>query len=195
LPEKRISESASEGAGELDLSELENIIDNLDEDGIDDTEREPEELKFDIEPARDEIISRIDDEEELDFSDLEKMLDADKDEITDEKKEEPGLKFDLESETTGKKEEADGSGDLDLSDLDRIISSLDEPEPDKVLEKGPEETLDLDFSDFDSVLEAETGGAEKAGEKEQDLELTFDLEPLEAVKPEETPGDLDLDFS
>ena len=195
MAEKRSNESAPEGAGELDLSELESIIDNLEEDGIDETGREPEELKFDIEPAQDDIISKIDDEEELDFSDLEKMLDDDNAEKTSEYQEESELKFDPEPETAGKEDQADESGDLDLSELDRIISSLDEPETDKALEKEPEETLDLDFSDFDRVLEAETTGAEKAGEKEQELELSFDSEPAEAGRADERPDDLDLDFS
>jgi len=195
ISEKKHDESTSDGAGELDLSELENIIDNLEEAGIDEVEGEPEELKFDIEPAQDDVISKIDDEEELDFSDLEKMLDSDKSENTIEKQEEFDLKFDLEPEPTGKKDEAEEGGDLDLSELDRIISSLDESEPPGVLEKEPEETLDLDFSDFDSVLADETTGVEKAGEKEQDLELKFDSEPAEAGTSEDRPDDLDFDFS
>ncbi len=195
ISERKRDESTSDGAGELDLSELENIIDNLDEAGIDEAGGEPEELKFDIEPAQDDLIFKIDDEEELDFSDLEKMLDSDKAEKTHESQEESDLKFDLEPEPAGKKDEADEGEDLDLSELDKIISSLDESEPAVALEKEPEETFDLDFSDFDSVLEDETSGVEKDGEKGQDLELTFDSEPAEAETSEERPDDLDLDFS
>lgn len=194
ISEKKLDESASDDTGDLDLSELENIIDNLGEEGVEEAEGEPEELKFDIEPAQEEIISKID-EEEVDFSDLEKMLDSDNDEKTLEKQEEFDLKLDLEPEPAGKKDEAEEVGDLDLSDLDRIISSLDESEPAGALEKEPEETLDLDFSDFDSVLADERTGVEKPGEKEQVLELKFDSVPEEAGTSEEKSDDLDLDFS
>ncbi|MBU1183507.1 MAG: zinc-ribbon domain-containing protein, partial [Proteobacteria bacterium] len=195
MSEKKLDESASDDTGDLDLSELENIIDNLGEAGVEEEEREPEELKFDIEPAQEEIVSKIDDEEEVDFSDLEKMLDSDNDEKTLEKQEESDLKFDLEPEPTGKKDEADDVGDLDLSELDKIISSLDESEPAEALEKEPEETLGLDFSDFESVLAGETTDVEKTGEEEQVLELKFDSVPEEAGTSEERPDDLDLDFS
>ncbi|MFH1975738.1 MAG: zinc-ribbon domain-containing protein [Pseudomonadota bacterium] len=195
MSEKKLDESASDDIGDLDLSELENIIDNLGEAGVEEEEGEPEELKFDIEPAQEEIVSKIDDEEEVDFSDLEKMLDSDNDEKTLEKQEESDLKFDLEPEPAWKKDEADDVGDLDLSELDKIISSLDESEPAGALEKEPEETLDLDFSDFESVLAGETTGVEKTGEEEQVLELKFDSVPEEAETSEERPDDLDLDFS
>ena len=195
MSEKKLDESASGDTGELDLSELEKIINNLEEAGVEEDESEPEELKFDIEPVEDEIVSKIEDEEEVDFSDLEKMLDTDSAEKPPEKREESDLKFDLEPEPAGKKDEADEVGDLDLSDLDRIISSADELEPAGALEKEPEETLDLDFSDFESVLADESTGVEKTGEKEKDLELKFDSVPEEAGTSEEKPDDLDLDFS
>jgi len=195
MSEKKLDESASDDTGDLDLSELENIIDSLGEEGVEEAEGEPEELKFDIEPAQEEIVSKIDDDEEVDFSDLEKMLDSDNDERTPEKQEESDLKFDLEPEPAGKKDGADDVGDLDLSELDKIISSLDESEPAGALEKESEETLDLDFSDFESVLADETTGVEKTGEEEQALELKFDSVPEEVGKSEERPDDLDLNFS
>lgn len=195
MSEKKLDESASGDTGELDLSELEKIINNLEEAGVEEDESEPEELKFDIEPVEDEIVSKIEDEEEVDFSDLEKMLDTDSAEKPPEKREESDLKFDLELEPAGKKDEADEVGDLDLSDLDRIISSADELEPPGALEKEQEETLDLDFSDFESVLADESTGVEKTGEMEKDLELKFDSVPEDAGTSEEKPDDLDLDFS
>ncbi len=193
MSEKKLDESASDDTGDLDLSELENIIDNLGEEGIEEAEGEPEELKFDIEPAQEEIVSKIDDMDEVDFSDLEKMLESDNDEKTLEKQEKSDLKFDLQATPAGKKD--DDVGDLDLSELDKIISSLDESEPAGALEKEPEETLDLDFSDFESVLADETTGVEKTGDKEQALELKFDSVPEEAGTSEKRPDDLDLDFS
>lgn len=194
MTEKKLDESASGDTGELDLSELEKIINNLEEGGVEEEEGEPEELKFDIEPVQDEIVSKIDDEEEVDFSDLEKMLETDSAEPI-QKQEESDLKFDLGLEPSGNKDEADEVEDLDLSDLDRIISSVDESAPAGAVEKEPEESLDLDFSDFESVLADESRGVEKAGEKEQDIELKFDSIPEEAGTSEEKPDDLDLDFS
>ncbi|MFO7667859.1 MAG: DUF3426 domain-containing protein [Desulfobacterales bacterium] len=194
MSEKKPDKSPAGDTGELDLSELEKIIGSLEEAGVEEDEREPEELKFDIEPVEDEIVSKIEDEEEVDFSDLEKMLEADSAEPV-QKQEESDLKFDLEQEPAGKKDEADEVGDLDLSDLDRIISSVDEQEPAGALEKEPEETLDLDFSDFESLLGDESTGVEKTGEKEQDIELKFDSVPEEAGTSEERPDSLELDFS
>lgn len=193
IPGKKRDEPVPESEGDLDLSELESIIDNLEEEVAVEKAGEPEELKFDIEPARDEIISKIDDEEELDYSDLEKMLDTGETEKKGVEKK-PELKLDMETESAAKTEGIDDSGDLDLSELDKLIGSLDKPESEALSEKEPQ-TLDLDFSDFDSVLEAETTEAEKGGEKEQDLELKFDSEPEKAVSPEGKPDDLDLDFS
>ncbi len=196
MTEKKLGESASGDTGELDLSELEKIIDNLEEGGVEEEEGEPEELKFDIEPVQEEIVSKIDDidDEEVDFSDLEKMLETDSAEPI-QKQEKSDLKFDLRLEPSGKKDKADEVEDLDLSDLDRIISSVDESAPAGAVEKEPEESLDLDFSDFESVLADESRGVEKAGEKEQDIELKFDSVPEEAGTSEEKPDDLDLDFS
>jgi len=195
ISEKKPDESVTADTEDLDLSELENMIKKLDETGVEAADGEPEELKFDIEPVEDEIVSSIDDEGEVDFSDLEKMLESGEDEKAFGKQDKSESEFDLELQTSGRKEKIDDAGDLDLSELERIISSADESESDGDLKKEPEEVLDLDFSDFESVLAEETTGVEKTGEKEQELELKFDSAPEEDETSKEKEDALDLDFS
>lgn len=75
LEKKGVKDMPGDGEA-FDLSELETAIDKSGDDGIEEIEEVPEELKFDFEPEKDEILSKIEDVEELDFSDLEDMAAA-----------------------------------------------------------------------------------------------------------------------
>ncbi|MDP2861712.1 MAG: DUF3426 domain-containing protein, partial [Desulfobacterales bacterium] len=210
------------GDGEaFDLSDLETALDKSGDDGIEEVEEEPEELVFDFEPEKDEILSKIEDVEELDFSDLEDMDVSGEPAKPSEKQEVEAeeLDFDFEPELSpagrkGEAEEAEAA-DLDLSDLDEIISSADEPEDDISLEKAAEEleldldleaaagetpageayqdTQELDFSDLENILVGEKPGGEKGEDAAQELE--FDLEPSGVEAEDHADEITELDFS
>lgn len=210
------------GDGEaFDISDLETAIEKSEYDGIEEVEEEPEELVVDFEPEKDEILSKIEDVEEIDFSDLEDMdvsgEAAKTPETQDVEAEELDFDFDLEEETAGRKGEAEEAADLDLSVLDKIISSADEPEEDISLEKAPDEleldldldaaagetpageayqdTQELDFSDLENILVGEKPGGEKGEDAAQELEFDLDLEPS-GVEVEAHADDVtELDFS
>jgi predicted Zn finger-like uncharacterized protein len=215
-----------QGAGEeFDLLDLETAIDKSGEEGIEELEEEPEELKLDFEPEKDEILSKFEDVEEIDFSDLEDMAvsgEAVKQpEKQDEEAEEIDLDFDLDEEPAGKKETAGETADLDLSDLDKIISGANEPDDDISLEKAAEEleldlaldaeadespageesgkayqdTQELDFSDLENMLVGEKPDGEKGEDAEQKLEFDLDLSSSEAEAEEHADEVTELDFS
>ncbi|MBU2621352.1 MAG: DUF3426 domain-containing protein, partial [Proteobacteria bacterium] len=175
---------------------------------IEETEEEPEELVFDFEHEKDDILSKIEDVEEIDFSDLEDVgvsggtaKPSEKQEV---EAEELDFNFDLEEEAAGRKDEAEEAADLDLSALDKIVSSADEPEQDISLEKVAEEfeldldlesaavetpagkefgdafqdTQELDFSDLENILVGEKPGGGKEKDKDIEQELEFDFDLL-----------------
>lgn len=212
--EKKGSKAGPGESEAFDIADLETAIDKSGDDGIEEIEEEPEELNFDFEPGQDEILSKIEDVEELDFSDLEDMVvsggTAKPAEKQDVEAEELDFDFDLEQE----------SADADLSVPDKIISSADEPEQDISLEKVAEEldlnldleaaagetpageepekayqdTQELDFSDLENILAGEKSGEEKEEEAEE-LEFNLDLE-LAEVKAEAHADEVtELDFS
>jgi len=217
---------AGQGDGEeFDLFDLETAIDKSGEDGIDELEDEPEELNLDFEPEKDEILSKFEDVEEIDFSDLEDMAvsgeAAKQTEMQDEEAEEIDLDFNLEEEPAGKKETAEETEDLDLSDLDKIISGADEPDDDISLKKAAEEleldlaldaaagetpageesgkayedTQELDFSDLENILVGEKQDGEKGVDAEQKLEFDLDLSPTDAEAEDHADEVTELDFS
>jgi len=220
------SVKAGTGVGEaFDLSELETAIEKSGDDGIEEVEEEPEELVLDFEPEKDEILSKIEDVEEIDFSDLEDIDVSGEAAKTPETQEveadDLDFDFDLEEETAGRKGEAEEAADLDLSVLDKIISSADEPEEDISLEKAAEEleldldlesaavetpvgeepgkayqdTQELDFSDLENILVGEKPGGGKEGDTEQELEFNFDLETLGEETEAHADEVTELDFS
>jgi len=159
---------------ELDLSDLEEIIDSE----SDDTDFNlPETFESDSGQKDGQEIQAVDaaadgeNDDELDFSDLDKMLES--------------------SEPAGASAESDESDELDLQ------FDIDEPSPDKVyttasnniddgdledglldIEKMLEDNEDAADNDMDSPLEMEAtlDDASKAAPEEEDLELDFDLE-------------------
>lgn len=223
--EKKSVKETSGGGEAFDLSDLETAIDKSGDEGIEEIEEAPEELNLDFEPVKDEILSKIEDVEELDFSDLEEMAVSEKKAKPPEKQEEEveelDLDFDFKEEPAGKKETAEETADLDLSDLDKIISGADEPAEDISLdktaedleldldleaaagevsaveepEKAYEDTQELDFSDLENIMAEEKPGAGKGKEAAQELEFDFDLEAQ--GKEAEVPADevTELDFS
>jgi hypothetical protein len=215
--EKKTGKAAREEA--FDLSELETAIDKSGVEEIEEIEEAPEELKLDFEPGKEEILSKIEDVEELDFSDLEDMTFPEK-EVKEpgkmeEEAEEIVFDFDTEEESAEIKSEKVEVPDIDLSELDKIISGADELEKESLPEKGAEEleldfdletaaveepaveeevkaardTEELDFSDLDNLLGEEKPGGEKA----QELEL--DLEPAAAETADRADDVTELDFS
>ncbi len=214
------------GDGEaFDLSDLETAIEKSGYDGIEEVEEEPEELVLDFEPEKDEILSKIEDVEEIDFSDLEDLGVSGEAAKPSEKQEVEAEEFDFdfepEQEAAGRKDEAEEAADLDLSVLDKIISSADEPEQDISLEEVAEEleldldlesaagetpageesgkayqdTQELDFSDLENILAGEKPGDEKEKDTEQELEFNLDLEQP-GVEAEAHADEVDdLDFS
>jgi hypothetical protein len=201
ISEKKPDESVTADTEDLDLSELENMIKKLDEIDVEAADGEPEELKFDIEPVEDEIVSSIDDEGEVDFSDLEKMLESGEDEKAFGTQDKSESEFDLELQTSGRKEKIDDAGDLDFSDFESVLAEEttgvektgekeqelelkfdSAPEEDET-SKEKEDALDLDFSDVEKMLEAEEKADLTVGKiKEESLDLE-----LVAEEPSEKP--------
>jgi len=209
----------------FDFSDLETAIEKSGDDGIEEIEEEPEELVLDFEPEKDEILSKIEDVEEIDFSDLEDMdvsVEAAKpSENKEVEAEKFDFDFDLEEETAGRKGEAGETPDSDLSVLDKIISSADEPEHDISLEKAAEEleldldlesaavetpageesgkayqdTQELDFSDLENILAGEKPGGGKEKDTERELEFNLDFEPTGAKAEAHAGEATELDFS
>jgi hypothetical protein len=223
--EKKGGKDMPEDGEAFDLSELETAIEKSGDDGIEEVEEEPEELVLDFEPERDEVLSKIEDVEEIDFSDLEDIDVSGEAAKTPETRvmeaEDLDFDFDLEEETAGRKGEAEEAADLDLSVLDKIISSADEPEQDISLEKAAEEleldldlesaavetpageepwkayqdTQELDFSDLENILVGEKPGGGKEEDTEQELEFNLDLETLGVEAEAHADEVTELDFS
>jgi len=209
----------------FDLSDLETAIEKSEYDGIEEIEEEPEELVLDFEPEKDGVLSKIEDVEEIDFSDLENIDVSGEAAKPSEKQEVEAEEFDFdfepEQETAGMKGEAQEAADLDLSDLDKIISSADEPEQGISLEEAAEEleldldledaagetpaveesgkayqdTQELDFSDLENILAGEKPGEEKEKDEAQELEFDLDLEQLGVEAESHADEDTELDFS
>jgi len=174
-------------SGDIDLSELEKI---LDLDGMPDTKEPDPETgtgEFDLEPEgttgavvdtgeQAEISA-----EELDLSDIEKMLDIDETEtVADDEPEDEELEFDLDLES----DQIVGSlesdiefepDDLDLSDLGDVLEEDQASEP---VDEMDDADLDLDFSleeddaDTGEISDMEVSGITEAnGRSQPDFEM------------------------
>lgn len=135
----------------------------------------------------DEIKSAAQEGEDLDLSDIEKMLETEEaPEATEDESEE-----DLLQEDVG----GNGDGDLDLSDIEKILD--EEDDSDELLEEKADDDEDLVF-DLDENLEAEAGEEQISPTTELDLgDLEKMFESDEEPEPEmdeelETPDDEDL---
>jgi predicted Zn finger-like uncharacterized protein len=158
---------------ELDLSDLEEIIDSE----SDDTDfNVPETLELNSEQNDDPEIQAVDataaveDDDELDFSDLDKMLESSETAeapAASDQTDELDLQFDIDEATPGK---VDTTASINIDDGDLEDGLLD-------IEKMLADDEDAADNDMDSPLEMEASfdNASKA-EPEEDLELDFDLE-------------------
>jgi len=166
-------DGSPEGTLALDLSDMENIL-KVEDDATKESESSQEEesgielgVDFDTDENEGEIALEstlgLEKTEELDLSGFENILDKD---------EEPETKSVSTDETTG----------LDL-DFD-IDDSSDKNESDFELD----ETVNLDLSDMDDILEVEDDAAkesESSQEEDFDFELDFDSDKEEVVSDSE----------
>ena len=156
---------------ELDLSDLEEIIDSADDEPAENTPdtAEPDlELKDDQETKATNASAAAEDDDELDFSDLEKMLEteeAPEASAEGDDADEIKLQFDIDESTAGT---SDTPASADTGDADQADGLLD---INKMLEDNEGTTDD----DLDSPLEMDTA-LDDASKEEGDLELDFDLE-------------------
>ncbi len=233
-PETAAAEAAldaePEETDELDLSDIEEMLYEAEapvaEDKVEEADEELDlDLDFDLEPepetavAESALDAEPDTSDELDLSDIEKMLDEAKVPVAEDKVEEVDeeldldLDFDLEPEpeTATADVEPDvepaASDELDLSDIEKMLDEAEapvaedtveeaveeldldldfdlEPEPAKPAEKvqldaKPDEADEIDLSEIEKMLdEVEAPDAEDEGEIEEvDLTLDMELEP------------------
>jgi predicted Zn finger-like uncharacterized protein len=169
-PETIAAEVKSSG-DELDLSDLEEIIDSETDESA---ENSAEAFEPDPEPKNDQIAQAagaIADEEEddaLDFSDLEKMLEPDETpEVSakDDDADELDLQFDIDEPVT---DAVDTVASSDAGNANQQDDLLD-------IEKMLEENEEITEEESESPLEM-ASAQEDASENESDLELDFDIE-------------------
>jgi hypothetical protein len=171
-----ISEAGAEvkDADELDLSDLEEIIDSEESPA---TAEAVEDLELDFDlggdsgtPAGD-ADAAAEGDNELDFSDLEQMLETDDPPAADGSGDELDLQFDIDEQPAS--EGADASAAADLSDAVEEDDFLD---IEKMLEGGDEATPDLESADEDLSLTMEAALDDAAQGADDDLDLDFDIE-------------------
>ena len=178
----------------------------------------PIEMEFDVEDQQVTEDLKVDkkektDPDELDFSDMDKLIDDEEasEEILDEDTED--LDLDIEPETDVSLEkmppsaEPEDLDELDLSDLEEILDldepmtgeesipddielELDmetEPELEKVPEGGEVEDLEeVDLSEIEKMLEVEEETEEEPLKKELELELDMEETPADTTLSEDS---------
>ena len=236
-----IAAEVPELADDLDLSSLESLLENDDEDDdkvtmIVDGGEEPdltldlgdktpiaegdaagssentlEDLEFDLDTDGGAETIGLDDDQEVDLSEIEKMLE-------EPEKESPGLStvpeqdLDLDIEASletekwmsesGKNNMLVKDEELDLSELEQVLDDVDTDEFDEPLEEPelalasgdgeapgtPTETvaidddLEFDLSDFEDDVPLHAG-TEKASNESADMSLAFELEEDSQAEP------------
>ena len=167
---------------------------------------EDQQVTEDLEADKKEMT----DPDELDFSDLDKLIDDEEapesEDIADEDTEDLELDLDLDVEAEVDQEE---TGELDLSDLENLLdeeeaatseSAADEtfedldlkivPETDVSMEKAPpsaepEELDELDLSDLEDILDLDEPMTEEESVPDDiELELDMETEPELEIVPE-----------
>jgi predicted Zn finger-like uncharacterized protein len=171
LDPETIAGDVKSSGDELDLSDLEEIIDSETDESA---ENSAEAFEPDPEPKNDQITQAagaIADEEEddaLDFSDLEKMLEPNETpEVSakDDDADELDLQFDIDEPVT---DAVDTVASNDAGDANRQDDLLD-------IEKMLEENEEITEEESESPLEM-AAAQEDASENESNLELDFDIE-------------------
>jgi predicted Zn finger-like uncharacterized protein len=161
---------------ELDLSDLEEIIDSEESPATADA-AEDLELDFDLDgdpdSPTDAAGAAAEGDSELDFSDLEQMLETDDAPAADDLGDELDLEFDIDEQPAS--EGTDASAAADISDGAGEDDFLD---IEKMLEGGDEATPDLESADDDLSLtmEAALDDAAHGADDDLDLDLDFDIE-------------------
>ena len=161
-------------ADELDLSDLEEILDSEESPATADA-AEDLELDFDLDGDPDtstgDAGAAAEADSELDFSDLEQMLETDDAPAADGLADELDLEFDIDeqpasegADATAAADISDGAGEDDLLDIE------------KMLEGGDEATPDLESADEDLSLTMEAALDDAAKGADDDLDLDFDIE-------------------
>jgi predicted Zn finger-like uncharacterized protein len=189
----------AEGVDELDFSDLEDVVESDESPaGEEVAAASPEELQSDLEldfdvddesqaPAAEATAETAD---ELDFSDLGKMLEDDEEpvleDVTDESPQELDLDFDvdLEPETASPQEAAAdtsaATGDEEFLDIEKM---LEESEDEALEIESTPESVELDL-DLDSALE-ESDALDFSDAAEDDLEFNL-LDSDEAALQEDS---------
>ena len=161
-------------ADELDLSDLEEILDSEESPATADA-AEDLELDFDLDGDPDtptgDAGAAAEADSELDFSDLEQMLETDDTPATDGLGDELDLQFDLDEQPAS--EGADAAAAADISDGAGEDDFLD---IEKMLKGGDEATPDLESADEDLSLTMEAALDDAAHGADDDLYLDFDIE-------------------
>jgi predicted Zn finger-like uncharacterized protein len=159
---------------ELDLSDLEEIIDSEESPATADA-AEDLELDFDLDgdpdSPTDAAGAAAEGDSELDFSDLEQMLETDDAPAADDLGDELDLEFDIDEQPAS--EGTDASAAADISDGAGEDDFLD---IEKMLEGGDEATPDLESADDDLSLTMEAALDDAAHGADDDLDLDFDIE-------------------
>lgn len=169
-PETIASDSKNTG-DELDLSDLEEIIDSeIDEPTENSAEAfEPDlKLKNNQKSQATDVTATAKEDDALDFSDLEKMLEPGETpeaSAKDEDADELDLQFDVDAPVA---DAVDTTASDDAGDVNREDDLLD-------IEKMLEENEEITEEESDSELKM-VAAQEDASEDESDLELDFDLE-------------------
>jgi predicted Zn finger-like uncharacterized protein len=190
--EPMVASSADlDGADELDLSDLDDIMESDEAAAAADPVDEDLELDFEVNEGAVETAPAESPEpsDQIEMSDLEKMLESDETPASGDA-EEIDLDLDLESEETAEVSASaagqTGSDDAEFLDIEKM---LEEGEDTVSAEQGVEEIAELD-------LEAVMDEAAKAKEPELelDLDLEGDLQETEGVLDISAGGEEDLEF-
>jgi len=135
-------------------SEVESAI----EEGAEDTEGLGLDLDLELEDAGDQAESEVEEDEEIDLSEMEELLEADEESVNfDEAGAEILEDLDLESEETDAPEEETAIEDesMDLSDLEEMMEEGESAEEDAdSVEDSLEDMLDLDESEIEGAEQA-----------------------------------------
>lgn len=159
-------------ADELDLSDLEEIIDSEPDEPAENTLDALEldlELKDDQETQAADATADAEDDDELDFSDLEKLLESGETpeaSAEGDDADELDLQFDIDEPVAGV---VDTPASGDAVDADQEDDLLD-------IEKMLEENDETANEDLNSPLEMDAALNNASKDEEDDLELDFDLE-------------------
>jgi pilus assembly protein FimV len=203
----------AEGVGELDLSDLEEMIDSDQAPaGGQAVEAEADELDLDLEmdtgAESAEAAAEAEGAGELDLSDLEDSVESDEVKVSEsaaaKTSEEPelGLELDFEAEDDSQSPEAEAAAgdtpdELDFSDLGKMLEEDEEPVP---ADKGAKDLKELEL-DFEVDLEPETASPEQTADLQAESEEEFlDIERMLETSEDaasESPGatsELELDL-